>query len=63
MNLFKIDTEKMEKDKRAERIIHLKTLLSNSDYKMSPDYDKDVSELKKQRQEWREEIRKLEEMV
>jgi hypothetical protein len=44
----------------AERIAELKALLTNSDYKVLPDYDKDSEAIKAQRQAWREEIRTLE---
>jgi len=42
------------------RIAELKALLTNSDYKVLPDYDKTSDEIKAQRQAWREEIRTLE---
>jgi hypothetical protein len=42
------------------RIAELKALLTNSDYKVLPDYDKDSEAIKAQRQAWREEIRTLE---
>jgi hypothetical protein len=44
----------------ADRIAELKALLTNSDYKVLPDYDKDSVVIKAQRQAWREEIRTLE---
>jgi hypothetical protein len=44
----------------AERIAELKALLTNSDYKVLPDYDKDSAAIKAQRQAWRNEIRTLE---
>jgi hypothetical protein len=44
----------------ADRIAELKALLTNSDYKVLPDYDKDSEAIKAQRQAWREEIRTLE---
>jgi hypothetical protein len=43
-----------------KRIAELKALLTNSDYKVLPDYDKDSEAIKVQRQAWREEIRTLE---
>jgi hypothetical protein len=43
------------------RISELKQLLSESDYKVLPDYDKPDNGIRAQRQEWREEIRQLEE--
>jgi len=42
------------------RIAELKALLTNSDYKVLPDYDKPDEGVKAQRQAWREEIRTLE---
>jgi hypothetical protein len=42
------------------RIAELKALLTNSDYKVLPDYDKDSEAVKADRQAWREEIRTLE---
>jgi hypothetical protein len=56
MSLIKIDPAKAN----AERIAELKVLLTNSDYKVLPDYDKDSEAIKAQRQAWREEIRTLE---
>jgi hypothetical protein len=44
----------------ADRIAELKALLTNSDYKVLPDYDKPDEGVKAQRQAWREEIRTLE---
>ena len=41
------------------RISELQLLLSSSDYKVLPDYDKPNEEIKIQRQKWREEIREL----
>jgi hypothetical protein len=42
------------------RIAELKKLLTNSDYKVLPDYDKPDENIGAQRQAWREEIRTLE---
>jgi hypothetical protein len=42
------------------RIAELKALLTNSDYKVLPDYDKTDEAIKAQRQAWRDEIRTLE---
>jgi hypothetical protein len=42
------------------RIAELKSLLTNSDYKVLPDYDKPDENIGAQRQAWREEIRTLE---
>jgi oligoribonuclease (3'-5' exoribonuclease) len=45
---------------RKARIAELKALLTDSDYKVLPDYDKNTDAIKAQRQAWREEIRTLE---
>lgn len=42
------------------RIAELKRLLTESDFKVLPDYDQSNSEIKEQRQAWREEIRQIE---
>jgi hypothetical protein len=47
-------------DPVVARITKLKALLSSSDYKVLPDYDKDSEAIKASRQAWREEIRTLE---
>jgi hypothetical protein len=60
MSLIKIDAAKAQVKANAERIAELKALLTNSDYKVLPDYDKDSEAIKTQRQAWREEIRTLE---
>jgi hypothetical protein len=60
MSLIKIDPAKVQAKANAERITELKALLTNSDYKVLPDYDKDSEAIKAQRQAWREEIRTLE---
>ena len=44
---------------RSDRIAELKFLLSTTDYKVLPDYDKDASDIKVYRQLWRDEIRSL----
>jgi hypothetical protein len=44
----------------ADRIAELKALLTNSDYKVLPDYDKPDENIVSQRQAWRLEIRTLE---
>ena len=46
--------------KRDSRIKELKKLLTDSDYKVLPDYDKTDELIIQQRQEWRETIRALE---
>lgn len=45
---------------KKDRVWELKTLLSDTDYKVLPDYDKPDEKVIEQRQAWREEIRKLE---
>jgi hypothetical protein len=58
--IIKIDPAKAQAKANAERIAELKALLTNSDYKVLPDYDKDSEVIKAQRQAWRAEIRTLE---
>jgi hypothetical protein len=58
--IIKIDPAKVQAKVNADRIAELKRLLTNSDYKVLPDYDKDSEAIKAQRQAWREEIRTLE---
>jgi hypothetical protein len=58
--IIKIDPAKAQAKANADRIAELKALLTNSDYKVLPDYDKDSEATKAQRQAWREEIRTLE---
>ena len=60
MSLIKVDPAKAQAKVNADRIAELKALLTNSDYKVLPDYDKDSEAIKAQRQAWREEIRTLE---
>jgi hypothetical protein len=60
MSLIKIDPAKAQAKANADRITELKALLTNSDYKVLPDYDKDGEAIKAQRQAWREEVRTLE---
>jgi hypothetical protein len=60
MSLIKVDPAKAQAKANADRIAELKRLLTNSDYKVLPDYDKDSEAVKAQRQAWREEIRTLE---
>ena len=57
--IIKIDPAKAQAKANADRIAELKRLLTNSDYKVLPDYDKDSEAIKAQRQAWREEIRTL----
>ena len=58
--LIKIDPIKAATKQREARIVELKALLANSDYKVLPDYDKTDSTITAQRQAWRDEIRTLE---
>jgi hypothetical protein len=60
MSLIKIDPAKAQAKANADRIAELKALLTDSDYKVLPDYDKDSEAIKAQRQAWRDEIRTLE---
>jgi hypothetical protein len=60
MSLIKIDPAKAAAKQREARIVELKKLLVDSDYKVLPDYDKDSEAIKAQRQAWRAEIRTLE---
>jgi hypothetical protein len=60
MSLIKVDSVKLDNIKKEERIRELKKLLSDTDYIALSDYDKEQTELKLQRKEWREEIRSLE---
>jgi hypothetical protein len=55
-----IDPAKAQAKANAERIAELKKLLTDSDYKVLPDYDKPDENIGAQRQAWREEIRTLE---
>jgi hypothetical protein len=48
---------------RNNRIAELKKLLEESDYKAMPDYDKPDPSIIVKRQEWRTEIRSLENSV
>jgi hypothetical protein len=60
MSLIKVDPAKVAALDATKRIAELKQLLTDSDYKVLPDYDKDSEAIKAQRQAWREEIRTLE---
>jgi hypothetical protein len=60
MSLIKIDPAKVEAKRREVRIAELKKFLSETDYKVLPDYDKTDGEVISKRQAWREEIRSLE---
>lgn len=60
MSIIKVDPVKLAAKQAQVRIAELRKLISDSDYKVLPDYDKPNAEIRKQRQAWREEIRKLE---
>jgi hypothetical protein len=60
MSIIKINQSKLKAKADQERITELKKLLSDSDYKVLPDYDKTNDDIVEQRQAWREEIRSLE---
>ena len=51
---------KRDEAKRDSRIKELKKLLTDSDHKVLPDYDKTDELIIQQRQEWRDAIRALE---
>lgn len=61
MSLIKINQAAIEAKQRQERITELKKMLSETDYKMTLDYDKPTEEIRVLRQSWRDEIRQLEE--
>lgn len=56
-------TQEAEQKAREQRIDELKQLLTNSDYKVLPDYDNPDEDVVSQRQAWRNEIRALEVVV
>lgn len=56
-------TQEAEQKAREQRIDELKQLLTNSDYKVLPDYDNPDEDVVAQRQAWRNEIRALEVVV
>ena len=58
--IIKIDPAKQQAAAASKRIAELKQLLTDSDYKVLPDYDKDSAAIRAQRQAWRDEIRALE---
>jgi hypothetical protein len=60
MSMIQVDPAKVAALNATKRIAELKKLLTDSDYKVLPDYDKDSEAIKAQRQAWREEIRELE---
>jgi polynucleotide 5'-kinase involved in rRNA processing len=59
MSLIKIDPAKAAALQAANRIAELKKLLADTDYVALSDYDQDKTEVKAQRQAWRDEIRQL----
>jgi hypothetical protein len=54
-----VDQSKVDAIANAKRVEELKSLLTASDYKVMPDYDKPSVEVREQRQVWRTELRKL----
>jgi hypothetical protein len=60
MSIIKIDQSKLKAKADKERIVVLKQLLSDTDYKVLPDYDRTDDDIVTQRQAWRDEIRSLE---
>ena len=63
--MISINQEKLKKLQNEKRIIELKKLLFDSDYKMTTDYFNSMnSDLQndwiQKRKDWREEIRKIE---
>jgi hypothetical protein len=52
--------EEENKQTTQQRIAELRTLLAESDFKVLPDYDKDSTTVKLERQAWRNELRTLE---
>lgn len=57
--MIRVDQNKAQALANAKRIAELKELLTASDYKAMPDYDKPDAAIISQRQAWREEIRAL----
>lgn len=57
--LIKVDQSKVDAIANAKRVDELKALLTASDYKAMPDYDKPDAAIIAQRQAWRNEIRAL----
>lgn len=58
-NTFTTKNFLTEEQKKQICIQKLKKLLSDSDFKVLPDYDKPNENIKAQRQAWRDEIRQL----
>jgi hypothetical protein len=59
MSLIKINQAVIEQQTKDARIAELKQLLADTDYVALSDYDQDKSDVKAQRQAWRDEIREL----
>jgi hypothetical protein len=60
MSLIKINQAVLDQLAKDARIAELKQLLADTDYVALSDYDKPQDEIKNNRKEWRDEIRKLE---
>jgi hypothetical protein len=60
MSLIKVNQAILDQLSKDARIAELKQLLSATDYVALSDYDKPQDEIKNNRKEWRDEIRKLE---
>jgi hypothetical protein len=60
MNLIKVNQKALDQLAKDARIAELKQLLAATDYVALSDYDKPQDEIKNNRKEWRDEIRKLE---
>jgi hypothetical protein len=60
MSIVKTDPIKVQAMAAAVRVVELKQLLANSDYKVFPGYDRPTESIMAQRQAWRDEIRALE---
>jgi hypothetical protein len=62
--MITVDQTKLAKLDAEKRIAELKTLLAESDFKFSVDYDDqdtpEWNQLKADRQAWRDEVRQLE---
>jgi len=60
MSLIKVNQKVLDQLVKDARIAELKQLLADTDYVALSDYDKPQVEIKNNRKEWRDEIRKLE---
>jgi ribosomal protein L10 len=60
MSLIKVNKKVLDQLAKDARIAELKQLLADTDYVALSDYDKLQVEIKNNRKEWRDEIRKLE---